>query len=136
MSKIKNLFSSYPEKARRDLENLRSLIHEVANKTAGVGEIKECLKWGELSFVTSETKSGSTIRIDWKKKDPERVHLYFNCQTKLISIYKELYPDEFDYGGNRSISFKLGDRVPKRKLSNCIEIALTYNLNNYKNFFN
>lgn len=135
MSKIKNLFLDYPVKAQRDLEALRRLIHEVASKTDGVGEIEECLKWGELSFVTSETKSGSTIRIDWKKKDPERIHLYFNCQTKLISIYKELYPREFDYGGNRSISFKLGGNVPKRKLSKCIEIALTYNLNNYKDFF-
>ena len=135
MSKIKNLFLDYPLKAQRDLEALRRLIHEVASKTDGVGEIEECFKWGELSFVTSETKSGSTIRIDWKKKDPERIHLYFNCQTKLISIYKELYPSEFDYGGNRSISFKLGENVPKRKLSKCIEIALTYNLNNYKDFF-
>lgn len=135
MSKLNNVFSDYPVQAKRDLEYLRKLILDVAKKTSGVGQIEECLKWGELSFVTSETKSGSTIRIDWKKKDPERVHLYFHCQTKLIPIFKELYPNDFDFGGNRSISFRLGEKIPERKITNCIKIALTYHLKNYKDFF-
>lgn len=130
------LFANYPETAQARLEELRELIHSVAKKTSGVGDIEECFKWGELSFVTSETNSGSTIRIDWKKKNPDKFHLFFNCQTKLASIFKEIYPNDFQYTGNRRISFGLEERIPKRKLSKCIEIALTYNLNNYKNFFN
>ncbi|MBT4793190.1 MAG: DUF1801 domain-containing protein [Halobacteriovoraceae bacterium] len=128
-------FSHYPVHVKKKLQTLRDLIHNIAGKTNGVGEIEECLKWGEASFVTSETKSGSTIRIDWKENDPDRYHMYFNCQTKLVSIFKELYPNDFDFGGNRSISFSLKENIPKKNLSKCIEIALTYNLNQYRNFF-
>lgn len=135
MKVLSDLFSVYPLIPQKKLQELRELIHDVAAKTEGVGKLEECLKWNELSFVTTETKSGSTIRIDWKKNDPDRYHLYFNCQTKLIPIFKELFPEDFSYGGNRSISFSLKQRIPKRKLSKCIEIALTYNLNNYKDFF-
>jgi len=133
---MKDLFKHYPSEVRKRLLELRQLILSVAAKTDGVGEIEECLKWGELSFVTSQTKSGSTIRIDWKQRDPNHYHLYVNCQTKLISIFKEIYPDDFEYGGSRSLSLPLKKRLPKGKLSKCIEIALTYNLKNYKNFFN
>lgn len=135
MADLKNHFANYPPLAQKKLEELRSLIHSVASRTKGVGKIEECLKWGELSFVTIETKSGSTIRIDWKEKDSERVHLFVNCQTKLISIFKEIYPNDFQYEGNRCLSLKIKERLPKRKLSKCIEIALTYNLKNYKDGF-
>ena len=131
---MKHLFKQYPKEAKIKLLELRQLILNVAAKTDGVGEIEECLKWGELSFVTSKTNSGSTIRIDWKERDPDHYHLYFNCQTKLISIFKELYPNDFIYGGNRSLSIPLKRRLPKKKLSKCIEIALTYKLKNYKEF--
>ncbi len=134
-NKISQKFSSYPEDVRSKLLDLRNLILEVAAKTKGVGTLDECLKWNEPSFVTLESKSGSTIRIDWKKSDPERYHMYFNCNTKLVSIFKELFPDDFEYGGNRSLSFALKEKTPVKKLAKCIEIALTYNLNDYKNFF-
>lgn len=132
---IDQLFSNYPASAQIKLRELRELIFEVAKHTKGVGQLKECLKWNELSFVTTETGSGSTFRIDWKEKDPSRYHIYFNCQTKLIAIFKELFPDDFSYGGNRCISLDLKRAIPKRKLSKCIEIALTYNSKNHKDFF-
>ncbi len=128
-------YASYPEGVRAKLLDLRELIFKIASKTEGVGALEESLKWNEPSFVTSKTKSGSTFRIDWKENDPDRYHILFNCRTTLISIFKELYPDAFDYDGNRRISFGLNERIPIRKLSKCIEIALTYNLNDYKNFF-
>lgn len=132
---VKNKFNGYPSNVRTKLLAIRALILEVANKTEEVGILEECLKWNEPSYLTSESKSGSTIRIDWKAKDPKNYHLYFNCRTKLIEIFKELYPDDFDYIGNRCISFRLSDTIPKKKLFKCIEIALTYNSRNYKNFF-
>lgn len=130
---VKQKFDAYPVKARKRLLELRELIFLVAEKTEGVGALEECLKWNEPSFVTSQTKSGSTIRIDWKPNRPDQYHLFFNCQTRLVEIFKEIYPEDFDFGGNRSMSLPLAKRLPKRKLSKCLEIALTYNKNNYKN---
>ena len=129
---IKDKYFSYPLNAKKILLEVRELIFVTANKTKGVGKIQECLKWNEPSFVTFETKSGSTFRIDWKAKDPENIHFYVNCQTKLISIYKEIYQNDFEFEGNRCVKLPINKRIPKRKLSKMIEIALTYNLKNYK----
>ena len=43
---------------------LRQLIFDVAAKTKDVGQLEETLKWGEPAYLTSESKSGSLIRID------------------------------------------------------------------------
>ncbi|MBU2454123.1 MAG: DUF1801 domain-containing protein, partial [Proteobacteria bacterium] len=62
--KIKNsdvaaVFNSYPKKIRAKLMFLRKLILETADVIEGVGEIEETLKWGEPSYLTPKTKSGS-----------------------------------------------------------------------------
>ncbi len=131
---VEQKFLGYPKEVRPRLLDLRELIFDVALSVDGVGDIEECLKWNEPSFVTSETKSGSSFRIDWKKNDPDRYHIYFNCNTKLVLIFKELFPHSFIFGGNRSISFKLEDKKLPRELTKCIEIALTYNIGGYKSF--
>jgi len=41
---------------------LRVLILDIAEPTDGVAEIEEALKWGESSYLTSQTKSGSVWR--------------------------------------------------------------------------
>jgi len=40
------------------------MIFDVAKKTPGVGKLEEDLRWGQPSYLTLETGSGSTIRID------------------------------------------------------------------------
>lgn len=93
-----------------------------------MGEIEETLKWGEPSYLTSKSKSGSTIRIDWKEATPENVYVYFNCKTTLIADIKDIYNDVFSYGGNRSLIFQVSNDLPVDELSGCIEMALTYHL--------
>ena len=65
---IAAVFMSYPRDIRRKLIALRGLIFETAAATEGIGEFEETLKWDEPSCLTPETKSGSTVRIDWKEK--------------------------------------------------------------------
>ena len=108
---------------------LRQLILETASVTEGVGELEETLKWGEPSYLTPKTKSGSTIRIDWKKTQEEQYAMYFKCTANLVIAFKERYPTEFKYGGNRSIIFKIDDEIPEKELKSCISLALTYHLN-------
>ena len=105
---------------------LRALIFEVAAATEGVGRLEETLKWGEPAYVTSQSKSGSTIRIGWKKSRPAQYAMYFNCQTTLVDSFKTLFPAEFAFEGNRAIVFDESDVVPVDSLSNCIVSALTY----------
>lgn len=121
-------FSSYSSRVRAKLLALRRLILETAKATNGVGPLQETLKWGQVSYLTSESKSGSTIRIDQVRSEPGRYALYFHCQTGLVETFRELYP-ELVYGGNRSILLDAAEELPKEALRHCIALSLTYHLN-------
>lgn len=122
------VFNNYPEKMREKLMFLRHLIFETAAAAEGVGELEETLKWGEPSYLTPTTKSGSTVRVDWKQSNEGQYAMYFKCTTNLVETFREKYPTEFKYGGNRSIIFNEADEVPVEKLKDCIAMALTYHL--------
>jgi uncharacterized protein DUF1801 len=126
------MFSSYREPIRTKLLALRRLIFDTARATDGVGRIEETLKWGQPSYLTPDTKSGSTIRIDQLKSTDNQYAVYFHCQTELVATFRELYPDEFRYGGNRCILFNVEDAVPEPALRHCLALALTYHLNKRK----
>jgi hypothetical protein len=111
---------------------LRRLFYKVATKTSGVGELEKAVKWGQASYITSQTKSGSTIRIDAVKNSCDKYAMYFHCQTTLVDTFKEIYRDEFIFEGNRALIFDVKDKVPVDALSHCIEMALTYYLNKKK----
>jgi hypothetical protein len=73
---VERAFAAYPPGIRKRLLGLRELILRTAAETEGVGELEETLKWGEPAYLTSSTGSGSTIRIDWKKKQPNEYAVY------------------------------------------------------------
>jgi hypothetical protein len=58
------VFGAYPKPIKAKLLALRQLIFDTAKTTKGVGALEETLKWGQPSYLTTKTKSGSTIRID------------------------------------------------------------------------
>jgi len=130
--RVKAAFNEFPPAVRKKLMLLRMLIFDVASDTDGVGELTETLKWGQPSYLTEKTKSGSTIRIGREKKTDGNYAIYFKCQTSLVASFKELYINKFRYEGNRAILFRLNDKIPVRELSHCIAMALTYHLNKKK----
>jgi transposase len=107
-------FDSYPIEFKRKLLELRQLILETAAKIESVGEIEETLKWGEPSYLTPKSKSGSTIRIAWKETKKNQYSIFFKCTANLVPAMKERFPDRFTFGGKRSIDFKLNEKVPKK----------------------
>ncbi len=119
---IKEKFNSYPAPMRKKLEKLRKLVLAVAEEN-GLGDVEETLKWGEPSYLV---KGGSAVRLDWKAKAPNQYALYFNCNTKLVESFREIYGDVFHFDGKRAIIFSESDVVPKRELAHCIKLALTY----------
>ncbi|WP_028602659.1 DUF1801 domain-containing protein [Ottowia thiooxydans] len=119
-------FNAYPPHVRQKMRSLRNLIFKVAAATDGVGEIQETLKWGEPAYVTAATRSGSTIRMDWKNKQPEQFALYFNCNTNLVDTFRTLFPDDFKFEGNRALVFNISDNLPTDELAFCIGASLTY----------
>ena len=128
MSKIENpavarVFDGYTEPMREKMLHLRQLVLDTASEMEGVNAMEESLKWGEPSYLT---KGGSTLRIDWKEKAPDRYAMYFNCNTLLVVTFKELYGDVFTFEGNRAIVFGETDELPVNELKRCISLTLTY----------
>ncbi|HKQ30814.1 MAG TPA: DUF1801 domain-containing protein [Burkholderiales bacterium] len=121
-------FQNYPAAIKKKLLFLRQLIFDTASATGGVGLLTETLKWGQPSYVTAESKSGSTIRIDQIKSRSGQYAIYFHCQTTLVDTFKEMFGNKFRYEGNRSIVFEVQDKVPVRELRYCIALAFTYHL--------
>jgi Domain of unknown function (DU1801) len=125
-SAVERTFAAYPTGMRKKMLALRELILRIAAETEGVGELEETLKWGEPAYLTSSTGSGSTIRIDWKKKRPNEYAMYFNCQSTLLETFRTLFPNDFKFEGNRALVFGEADVIPKDALAFCIATALTY----------
>jgi hypothetical protein len=121
-------FDAYPKPIRERLLTLREMILDVAKRTPGVGELEEGLRWGQPSYLTAKTGSGSTIRIDQITNEPGKYGLYFICTSGLIEDFRQLYQDEMTFVGNRSIVFDVADRLPEKALRHCISLALTYHL--------
>ena len=108
---------------RAKLLRLRQLVLDTASELDEVADLEETLKWGEPSYLT---KGGSTVRMAWKPVAPDRYALCFNCNTRLIETFREVYGAVFEFEGNRAIVFARDDRLPVRELKHCIALALTY----------
>ncbi|WP_320206541.1 DUF1801 domain-containing protein [Vibrio parahaemolyticus] len=119
---VKERFDEYPENVRIRLEELRNLIFQIAFDL-DLGEVDETLKWGEPSY---SVKTGSPLRMDWKLKSPNNYYLFFNCQTKLVDTFRELYGEELVFQGNRAIVLSLSKALPETAIKSCLELAFSF----------
>jgi hypothetical protein len=127
-SEFKQAIAVYAPPARKKLEELHGLVMSTAKGLNGVGKISEELRWGQPSFLTPETGSGSTIRMDGFRDDPKRVALYFHCQSGLVPQFRELYADTFSFEKDRAILLPIDKPLPRAELAHCISLALTHHL--------
>ncbi|MEP1488649.1 MAG: DUF1801 domain-containing protein [Algibacter sp.] len=121
--RVENVFNNYPNGIREKIEELRELIIKTASEIETIKNLEETLKWGEPSYLT---KKGSTIRIDWKKGNPEQYAMYFQCSSALVATFKIVYKHTFKFEGNRAIVFSINDDIPITELKQCITAGLTY----------
>lgn len=122
---VAEVFNQYPDPVREKMMALRQLVLDTAAELDEVGKLEETLKWGEPSYLT---KTGSTIRLDWKSSSPHQYALYFNCKTKLVDTFKELYGMHLRFDGNRALILELDEDIPVDKVKHCLSLALTYHL--------
>ena len=118
---VKNVINTYPMETQPKIMQLRQLIFSVAKESDLT--LRETLKWNEPSYLS---KDGSTVRIAWRKLFPNQYGIFFNCKTNLIETFKEIYPQELNYQGNRAIIFELDEDVPEQELKTCIALSLNY----------
>ena len=120
---VKNTLELYPDNIQKKLMIIREMIFNLAAQNPDIGVIEETLKWGEPSYIA---KHGSTIRLAWRKSSPDHYGIFFNCKSKLLETFREIYPTSFNYSDNRSLLFSSDQKIPKDELSHCLLLALTY----------
>ena len=118
---------SYPEPIKAAVLTLRELVLDTADEVDGVGRIEETLKWGQPSYLTPDTGSGTTIRIaPAPKRSAHDYGLFVHCGTDLVDRFRGAFGETFDYEGHRGLLFRTDDALPTNELRECIAMALTY----------
>lgn len=125
---VARTFQGYPNDVRKKLLDLRKLILEVGKELKEHGSIEETLKWGEPSYLITEPRVGTTVRIHWLKSKPNQIGMYFNCQTTLIQDFKNKFGNQFNYEGKRALIFDRNGAVPLKAVKECVRMGLTYHL--------
>ncbi|WP_456389319.1 DUF1801 domain-containing protein [Profundibacter sp.] len=123
---VATVYDSFPANARDVLLKVRALIFQTAATNPVIGSLTETLKWGQPAYLTEASKSGSTIRLGHSQ---DCGMIYLNCKTTLVDSMREIYPDTFNYQGNRAVLFALDQPLPNDALAHCCEMALTYHRN-------
>jgi hypothetical protein len=124
---VNRALGALPAPIGKRLLQVRELIFATAAAHDDVGRLTETLKWGEPAYLTDESGSGSTIRLG-RLKDSEHAAVLFNCKTTLVDTFRERFPDQFEYRQSRALLLPVAGKLPKRELSVCLSLALTYHL--------
>ena len=123
---VKAAFEAFPPDSYAMALTLRDLIFSVAWDTPEVGQIEETMKWGQPSYLTPETKSGSTLRIGVPKQGGAA--LFAHCATDIIATYASTFPGTDQIEGNRAVIFTTAHDIVPMRLRLLIYHALTYHL--------
>lgn len=126
MSDANALIRAHPKATRDALLALRKLILATAAETQGIGKLVETTKWGEPAYLPKAPRVGTTVRINALKGSPDRVAMFFNCQTTLVASFRERYAGMLEFEGNRAIVLPVAKALPVKVLKHCIAMALTY----------
>jgi hypothetical protein len=125
---VQTAFEAFPPEVRHRLAEIRAMIRAVAADDPRIGAITETLKWGEPAYLTEATGSGSTIRLGWPRKRPDRAAIYFICHTNLVETFRERFGGMFEYETNRAVLLPVTGDIDRTPLEFMLSIALTYHL--------
>lgn len=123
---VADAFDALPATARETALVLRDLIFEVAAQTPEAGQIAETLRWGQPSYITPQTKSGSTLRIGATKAGDAAI--FAHCATQIIRTYAATFPDMDRIDGNRAVILESVEDIAPERLGLLIRHGLTYHL--------
>jgi len=118
------VIKSLPNTCQPALLKVRDAIFEVGEDER-IGGVQETLKWNQPAYVPRLKKTGLTLRLGYDE-ERERGILYGHCQTTIIDQWRERYNDEFEFLGNRALTFSIHGDIPATELAECVWLGLTY----------
>jgi Domain of unknown function (DU1801) len=119
-------FEAFAPAQRETLHALRNLILDTVSQNAQIGTLEESLKWGEPAYRPKGNRIGTTVRLGISPKAPQACAIFVNCKTSLMATFRDLYPDAFDFEGDRALILAAGSPIPVDAVSHCVSLALTY----------
>ncbi|MDP3855703.1 DUF1801 domain-containing protein [Phenylobacterium sp.] len=122
------VFDRHPPDLRAALMDLRALILAAAAETPRVGQVVETLKWGQPAYLPARPRVGTTVRIDALAGASGGYAMYFHCQTSLLATFRDIYPDDFTFEGDRALIFSTARPIPEEAVKHCVSLALGYHL--------
>ena len=123
---VRAVFDTFAPPARAGLLRLRALILAQAAALPMVGPIEETLRWGQPAYLTTQTKSGSTLRLGVPKAGG--FALYVHCQTSLIADFRMVAAGAFRFEGQRAVLFDHADEVQPDLLALLVRRALCWHV--------
>ena len=119
-------FSSYPAPVRETLLKVRALIFQVQQDDPAIGALSEVLRWGEVTYLTEQSKSGSMVRLAMTRSGEPA--LFFHCGTLLVDRFRSQYAHVFEFEANRALVLTAPIADVKTELADCLKQALRYKL--------
>lgn len=84
---------------------------------------------GQPSYLTPQTRSGSTLRIaPTKHGSSSEYAMYFICNTELVERFRMMFGDALSYSNDRALLFRTGAEIPENEVRLCVTMALIYHL--------
>lgn len=125
---INAAYDRFDDLVRKRLFEIRHLIFDIAGDHDEIGPLTETLKWGEPSYLTEKSKSGTTVRLSNVKDHPDHCGIYVHCQTRLIGEFRDSFGDELEFSGNRSVLVDVNKPLNETLMKMFLHKALTYHL--------
>ena len=119
--RVAAVFAAFPDDVRPLLFEVRAMIFATAS-----GTLVETLKWGQAAYLPATARTGTTVRLDALMREPGRYAIFVNCKTDIVERCRSLYPDAFEYRGNRALVLDTALPQPREPIAHALDMALNY----------
>jgi hypothetical protein len=90
---------------------LRALILDVADEV-GAAPVHEALRWRQPSYLSARPGESTAVRLG-SSGDGRHLALLFHSRSTVVRDFRDRFPDDFRYDGNRGILFR--PHAPRRR---------------------
>lgn len=122
---VADAYAAMPERVRQRLIETRELIFEIAASDKQIGAITETLKWNEPAYLTDETGSGTTVRLN-RVGDNDEFGVYVHCQTNIVESFKKKAGKGLKFDKTRALILSAKKNLPRKQLTEYLRMALLY----------
>ena len=101
------------------------MVRDVADH-ADLGPITESLKRGQPAWRADRPHTGTTLRVWWDARAPDRIDCLVDCKTLIAARVHERFPDSFATDARRRLTVDLRAERDMGALECVAHLSLAY----------